>query len=175
MGLDAMSCVQARDLAATVLEAGDPPAAYVQVGPFGCVAVERCPSTLVARPEGDVTIEWSGGTGIGVHLVVGPDGSFEATRGEPMGVALVPNSAPGIGAGPIPLTLGHCGIFSGFDLGGSWWDPVGPVDTDHGDAINAATGVVTATDPDHATFTTPNGFDVALQRRVGPKLLLLCM
>jgi hypothetical protein len=55
------------------------------------------------------------------------------------------SSAPGIGAGPIPLTLGHCGIFSGIDLGGSWWDPVGPVDIDHGDAINAATGVVTAT------------------------------
>lgn len=162
-------------MAASVLAAGDPAPIYVQAGPFGCGAVERCPTTLAARPEGDVTIEWPEGTGITVHLVVAPDGSFQATRGEAMAVAVGPTSAPGIPTGPVAFTLGHCGVLGGIDLGGSWWDPVGPVDGDHADSNNAAAGVIIVTDPDHATFTTPAGFSVALQRRDGPKLLPLCM
>ena len=174
VGLGATDCERARALAATALGPGDPPAVYVQVGPFGCVAGDRCPTTLAARPEGDVVVEWPGGTAIAIHLAVAPDGTFDASRGEAFGIALEPTSVPGLAAGPVQYTLGHCGVFSGIDVGGSWWDPVGPVDLDSGDAINATTGVLTVTDPDHASFTTPTGFAVQLQRRDGPKFLPLC-
>ena len=174
-GLGPADCERARAMVATVLVATDPVPVYVQVGPFGCAAVERCPTTLAARPEGDVTIEGAGATGINVHLTVAPDGSFQAVRGEPMGIAVEPSSAPAVVSGPEPYTLGHCGLLSGIDVAGSWWDPVGPVDVDHPDAINAAQGVMTFSDPDHAMFTSANGLSVALQRRIGAKLLPLCM
>ncbi len=175
LDLGDQDCARARDLAATVLQGGDPPARYVQVGPFACAAGERCPTTLAARPEGDVVIEFDGGEGINVHLKVAPDGSFDAERQPAMGVAVAPSSGPGLAAGPMQYTLGHCGVFSGIDVDGAWWDPVGPVDMASGDAVNASTGVMTVSDPNHATFTTPTGFALQLQRRAGPKLLPFCM
>jgi hypothetical protein len=75
----------------------------------------------------------------------------------------------------MPFTLGHCGVLSGIDLDGSWWDPVGPVPINSGEAVNATAGIMTVTDPNHAAFTTPTGFAIQLQRRAGPKLLPFCM
>ena len=72
-----------------------------------------------------------------------------------MGVGVEPSSEVGWPAGPQPYTLGHCGIFSGIDADGSWWDPVGPVDMDSGDAVNATEGVLNLTDPTHGTFVAP--------------------
>ena len=172
--LDAADCARARDLTATALTNADPTARYVQVGPFGCLT-DPCPTTLADRPEGDVTIEFDGGTGINVHLIVAPDGSFEAVRSEPMGVSVPPSSRAGMAAGPQAYTLGHCGVLSGIDADGSWWDPVGPVDFDSPDAINAAEGVLTLTDPTHAIFVSSSGFTLQLVRHDGPKLLPMCM
>jgi hypothetical protein len=64
---------------------------------------------------------------------------------------------------------------SGIDIDGSWWDPVGFVDVDHPDAINAANGTFTPHDPNHATFVSDGGFEVSLVRRVGEKQLPGCM
>ena len=64
---------------------------------------------------------------------------------------------------------------SGVDVDGSWWDPVGFVDIDHGDAINAASGTFTPVDANHARFTTDDGFSVYLVRRFGNKHLPMCM
>ncbi len=175
LNLGPQDCERARALAATTLTADDPPARYIQVGPFGCAAGDRCPSTLVARPEGDVVIEFGEGQGINVHLKVAPDGTFAVTRDAPMGVAVEPTSVGPIPVGPIEFTLGHCGVFSGIDLDGHWWDPVGPVPMDSGDAVNATSGVIVVTDPTHATFTSPSGFALQLLRRDGPKLLPFCM
>ena len=133
-----------------------------------------CPTTLAARPEGDVSVEFAEGAGINVHLTALPDGTIEATRGEPMGIAVAPAS-PAADPAPVPFTLGHCGLFSGIDVDGSYWDPIGLVDYDHGDVINAASGVFAATDPDHATFTSKGGLVVTLQRHPGAKLLPFCM
>jgi len=91
-----------------------------------------------------------------------------------MGIAVEPTSDEGIPAGPQQIELGHCGIYSGIDFGGSWWDPVGPVDGDHPDAINAADGTLTIQDPDHATFTSKGGLTVELVRHEGEKYLPLC-
>jgi hypothetical protein len=175
LDLGPIDCSRARDLAAGALAAGDPPARYIQIGPFGCLAGEGCPPTLVARPEGDVTIEFDGGQGITVHLKLAPDGSFDVARDAAQGVSVLPSSAAGALAGPSPFTLGHCGIFSGIDAAGSWWDPVGSVSMASGEAVNATAGVLTTTDPNHAIFTTPAGFSLQLQRRTGPKLLPFCM
>jgi hypothetical protein len=175
LGLGAQDCERARALATTELTGADPKPIYVQVGPFGCTDVERCPTTLAARPEGDVVVEFGGGQGVNVHLKVAPDGDFEATRDQGMGVAVEANSASGLPAGPIPFTLGHCGIFSGIDLDGAWWDPVGPVPMDGGEAVNATEGVITVRDPTHGSFVAPSGFAVQLQRRAGAKLLPMCM
>jgi hypothetical protein len=173
--LGALDCERAREMATSVLVAGDPAPLYVQVGPFGCATGDTCPTTLTARPGGDVFIEFDGGEGINVHLTVAPDGTFEAVREAAMGVAVEATSPSGLPAGPAPFTLGHCGVFSGIDVDGSWWDPVGPVPMDSGEAVNATAGTLTVTDPDHAAFTTPTGFALQLERRTGPKLLPFCM
>jgi hypothetical protein len=174
--LVAEDCARALAAASAELDpAVDPAPVYVQVGPFGCATGDRCPETLVSRPEGDVTIEFPGGAAINVHLVSAPDGSLQATRDQGFGIAVEPTSPVGFPAGPQPFTLGHCGIFSGVDADGSWWDPVGPVPMDSGDAVNATAGVLNLTDRTHGTFTAPTGFALQLLRRDGAKVLPPCM
>ena len=145
-GLDEVDCRPVRDHVATLLTAADPPVRYIQIGPFGCPAAQGCPTTLDARPEGDVTLE-SGGAAIGFH-VKSNGGALEAVRQEVFGVSLPPTTTPPLPAGPQPFALGHCGLWSGVDLGGSWWDPIGVVDSDHGDSINAAEGTILLVGPD---------------------------
>ena len=173
--LAADDCERARGFAATTLEPTDPAVVYVQVGPFGCATGEHCATTLLTRPEGDVTLEFADGTSAAVHLTVAPDGSFEATRDPGFGMSLPPTSPPGLELGRMDFTLGHCGIFSGIDLDGSWWDPVGPISMDDGEAVNPTAGIIAFTDADHATFLAPGGLTVQLVRRDGPKVLPPCM
>jgi hypothetical protein len=173
--LGPLDCERARTFAGSTLTPLDPPVRYVQVGPFGCAAGDRCPTTLLARPEGDVVIEFADDTAVNIHLKVGADGTFAVDRQPGMGIAVPPSSAPGMPAGPIEFSLGHCGIFSGIDLDGDRWDPVGPVQMDSGEAVNATPGVITISDPTHATFTTRTGFAIQLLRREGSKFLPFCM
>jgi hypothetical protein len=175
IGLGAQDCERARAFAATVLDGNDPAVVYVQVGPFGCAQGTSCPTNLLTRPEGDVVIEFGGGTGINVHLTVGADGSFQAERQEAMGIGVPPASPPDGIAGPREFTLGHCGLLSGIDVDGSYWNVVGPISFDSGEAVNATTGILSLTDPDHGTFTGPGGLSVQLIRHTGPKLLPFCM
>jgi len=174
LSLGDVPCERAAGLARQVLLETDPPVVYVQAGPFACREGTGCPTTLVARPEGDVTIEFADGTAILVHID-DEAGAGQQTRGDAMGILVEPSSPVGWPAGPQPFTLGHCGIFSGIDVDGSWWDPVGPVDMDSGDAVHATEGVLNLTDPTHGTFTAPSGFAVQLQRRDGAKVLPPCM
>ena len=169
-----IDCQRAAGLAKQILADGDPAVVYIQVGPFGCATGDLCPSTLDARPEGDVVLDFGNGTGLNVHLKVA-NGAVQQTRDPAMGVGVEPSSDVGWPAGPQPFTLGHCGILSGIDADGSWWDPVGPVDMDSGDAVNPTAGVLNLTDPTHGTFVAPSGFSVQLQRRAGTKLLPMCM
>jgi hypothetical protein len=48
------------------------------------------------------------------------------------------------------------------------------VDSDHGDAINAASGTFVMVGPDRALFTSNDGFAVQLLRRAGEKYLPFC-
>ena len=104
----------------------------------------------------------------------GPEAGLTIDRQDAFGVSLGPSSTPPAGLGPRPFSLGHCGLWSGIDVGGSWWDPVGQVDGDHPDAINAADGTMAIVDPDHATFTSSGGLTVQLLRRDGEKYLPMC-
>ena len=140
IGLGEADCRRVVAHVTTLLTADDPRIGYVQVGPFGCPDGQGCPTTLVARPEGDMTLEFAGGA-LSFHIKV-TNGNLDAQRQEAFGIQLPPTSRPPIPGGPQPFSLGHCGIWSGIDHGGSWWDPVGLIDYDHGDAINAAEGTI---------------------------------
>lgn len=172
VGLGEADCGRVVAHVTTLLTADDPRIGYVQVGPFGCPAGLGCPTTLVARPEGDITLE-SAGRALGFHIKV-TNGNLDARRQETFGVELQPTTRPPVPGGPQPFALGHCGLWSGIDHGGSWWDPVGLIDYDHGDAINAAEGTIAPVGPDRAVFTSKNGFVVQLVRRNGAKFLPLC-
>lgn len=175
LGLEEPDCGRALEAAVTVLPAARDRVAYVEVGPFGCLTGERCPRNLAARPEGQVLFELGQGDPIAVRVKLAADGSLSVEPGEAFTVKLDPSSLPGtLGEGPNQFSLGHCGLWSGVDVEGAWWDPVGFVDASHNDAINAADGILALTDPNHATFTTPGGLVVNLVRRAGPKHLPLC-
>ncbi len=163
------------EAASAGLTATDPPVAYVEVGPFGCSVGQGCPGSLAARPSGRVLFEPVEGEGIEIQVQLGADGQLALERAQAFGVRVRPSSIPGQLAGPMPFSLGHCGLWSGVDLDGSWWDPIGVVNFDHGDAINAAEGTIAPSDRDHATFTSKGGLVVNLVRRAGEKYLPLCM
>jgi hypothetical protein len=116
------------------------------------------------------------GVGALSYHVTATGGGAELTieRQDAFGVLLGPQSQPPVIPGAQQLALGHCGLWSGIDAGGSWWDPVGAIDGDHPDAINAADGTLTVLDPDHATFTSKGGLTVQLVRHAGEKYLPLC-
>jgi hypothetical protein len=174
-GLGELECQRVTESAGTVVNIMDPRVIYVQVGPFGCAYGQQCPSTLAARPEGDVTIEIAGAPAVGIHVRAAPaGGAIAVAPQEIFGTVLEPMSATAAVFGAQPFTLGHCGLWSGIDLGGSWWDPVGLIDFNQGDAINAAEGTIAFNDPDHATFTSKGGLTVQLQRRDGGKHLPTC-
>lgn len=172
LGLGEDDCRRVLGHVAAVSTATDPRVRYLQVGPFGCAAGGGCPTSLVARPEGDVTIETASGT-IGFHVKAVGD-RVEVIAQERFGIDLAPTSSLPLPIVPQSFALGHCGLWSGVDLGGSWWDPVGVIDSDHADAINAAEGTIALTGPDRATFTSKGGLVVQLVRRDGQKFLPLC-
>jgi hypothetical protein len=175
LGLEEPDCGRAFEAAAADLDS-DEAVVYAEVGPFGCPQAEGCPNTLAARPSGQVVFERSNGEPVAIAVNAAADGAITTAPGEWFTVAVAPSSTVGQLAGqPITYSLGHCGLGSGIDVDGSWWDPVGFVSIDHPDAINAASGTFAASDPNHATFTSVGGFTVSLVRRVGEKHLPMCM
>jgi hypothetical protein len=174
LSLGPVDCERALVAATAMLAPDHPPLRYAQVGPFYCPVMEGCPTTLVARPEGEVAMEFAQGPSVQVRLKTLVDGSISAAVVEATTFAVDPSSGPS-GPGAVPYTLGHCGLWSGIDVDGSFWDPVGQVDADHTDAINSADGTFTFIGPDQATFVSAGGLVVQLIRHDGPKGLPGCM
>jgi len=173
IGLGADDCRRVVAQVATIVPPGSA-VTYIQVGPFGCAAGEGCAPSLAERPQGDITLE-AGVGALSYHVTVSGGGAeLTIDRQDAFGVLVGPQSQPPVTAGARPVALGHCGLWSGIDAGGSWWDPVGAVDGEHPDAINAADGTLTILDPDHATFTSRGGLTVQLVRHAGDKYLPLC-
>jgi hypothetical protein len=74
---------------------------------------------------------------------------------------------------PFRLELGHCGISSGIDADGSFWDPIGQIDPQNPDTINAAPGTMLITTDTTATFQTAR-LHLELVRHHGLKYLPAC-
>ena len=172
IGLGADDCRRVVAQVAMIVPPGSA-VTYIQVGPFGCAAGQGCGPSLAERPQGDVTLE-AGVGALSYHVTVSSGSELTIERQDAFGVLLGPESQPPLTAGARPFSLGHCGLWSGIDSGGSWWDPVGAVDGDHPDAINAADGTLSIQDPDHGTFTSNAGLTVQLVRHEGDKYLPLC-
>ncbi len=149
---------------------------YAEVGPFGCAVGDGCANTLAARPQGVAVLELANGEPLNMGMNVAPDGTISVVPDSFSYVSVPPSSVAGrLAIGPVPYTLGHCGLSNGIDIDGSWWDPVGFVDIDGNDVVNASEGIFTATDQNHATFSTAGGLNMNLVRRVGEKHLPMCM
>lgn len=113
---------------------------------------ERKPQTIQIEVDGDA-IEWR---------------PIESVL-----VEVTPQS-PRLTAPTTELTLGHCGLGSGIDVDGSFWDPVGQIDPDALDLVNSANARFTLTSPDTAVLATEGGAVVQLVRHTGRKHLFGC-
>ena len=172
--LGEVDCRRAADIALNSIGVDDRAPIFVQVGPFGCRTGQRCAATLAERPVGDVLVEFAGVPAVTIYLTAAADGSLSAVRGQTFGRVVPPSSKPIVRFDPLSFSLGHCGLFSGIDVDGSWWDPIGQVDIANGDAVNAAEATIAFVDPGHATFVSHGGLVVTLVRRDGPKHLPFC-
>lgn len=76
--------------------------------------------------------------------------------------------------GEVRMSLGHCGLASGIDADGSFWDPVGRLDWTNGELINATDGRFGLTGPRTARFVTALGLVIDLVRHAGPKYVPPC-
>jgi len=174
LGIELGTCLLVRDVA--IRELGAPPEqpiVYARVGPFPCRGEPPCGANLVARPEGTVTLEL-GGREPAVVNVTAPGGEMQAAVVP--GTVLIrvePSSIPIVGPA-LAMELAHCGVGSGIDVDGSFWDPVGQVNWEHADFINAAHAQFTMTSPTTATLLTRAGLGLTLGRHPGPKYLELC-
>jgi hypothetical protein len=175
IGLEDAHCLAVLEAARSQLASEDV-LVYAEIGPFGCPVEPPCPNTLEARPQGVANLERANGDTVNFGITARPDGTIEAMQDDFPEVAAAPASAAGqLANGPIPFTLGHCGLWSGIDVDGSWWDPIGFVDGDDSAFVNATDGTFTPHDTNHATFQSDAGFEVTLVRRVGDKHLPMCM
>jgi hypothetical protein len=81
-----------------------------------------------------------------------------------------PEAAQGV---PVPVALGHCGLYSGIDADGSFWDPVGLIDPDEPATINSADGTMVITGD--AAVLDAGTLHLDLVRHRGLKYLPGCM
>ena len=175
IGLEDAHCLAVLDAARTELAPEDV-LVYAEIGPFSCQVEPPCPNTLDARPLGVANLERANGDTVNFGITARPDGTIEAMVDDFPEVSVAPSSMAGQLKGePIPFSLGHCGMWSGIDVDGSWWDPIGFVDGDDPAFVNSTDGMFTPHDTNHATFKANTGLELTLVRRVGDKHLPMCM
>ena len=171
VGLDAVRCELLQTAVLDQLPGGAAPQ-YI-------VASERlcdgpCPGAAEGIWLGHVFVELLDGREPAIFLTeAGPNG----IDWEPVPTALfraIPDS-PRLNALSTRFTLGHCGLESGVDVDSSFWDPLGALNREHPDAINAAESTFTLSSPVTARLVTDGGLVVDLHRHTGPKYLPGCM
>ena len=140
---------------------------------FACEAV-RCAPGFDARRRGEATLELTDPSRMRMVGISTARGVLDFVADPDMAAAkLDPHSGPAA-AQNMAFALGHCGLSSPIDFDGSLWDPIGQIDGDAPEAINAVSGTIIFLAPRAARFVTDAGFRVDLVRRGGSKLYRLC-
>lgn len=165
----------ARCDAAIVLLAGRPVGdgvpSYVQVSAQMCDG--PCPGTERGSWGGHLLVEFvDGREAATIQFAV--DGETVTWRPIETVLARLTPSSPRLAAPRVGLTLSHCGLSSGIDIDGSYWDPVGILDANEQDLINNASATFTLDTPSTATLRTLGGATVSLVRHPGPKYVVPC-
>jgi hypothetical protein len=119
-----------------------------------------------------VTLELVGDDAIMVAVELRDGQAQDAERLDIPLFAREPASGPAPGA-EVAIELGHCGLASGIDVDGSFWNPIGII-PEHPDAINAARATFTLAASGLATIRTEGGLVVQLARNAGPKHFPAC-
>ena len=137
--------------------------------------VDPCPPGLPPRTNGNVFLEVDGPLRlVDVALKTEPTGVVRFEEPAIETSALITPTSLRVGPGPMRFKFEHCGLNSPIDFDGSLWDPVGEIDGDAADAINAAVGQIALLEPQRARFRSDGGFTVDLVRRDGAKSYPLC-
>lgn len=137
---------------------------YVEVGPTFCA--QPCPPGAV---EGWLTVEFVDRPPELYQFRIDAVGAT-LTATENHRSQVEPQSPP-LDDHIAMVTLGHCGLASGIDVDGSFWDPVGVVDPT---VSNAAAAVFTVTSATTAILETEGGAAINMVRHRGPKTLPGC-
>jgi len=172
ISIEAAECDSVADLVVERLpeERGVPVSIVINL--YGCGS--PCAKTLDAR-EGAVTVEYADG---GEPIDVTVHGPTEAPVFGELDTGwsglIEPASAAVDGPGPFAHELGHCGLLWQVDFDGSFWLPIGQVDGDAADLVNAGSGQMVLLEPNLAQFEADSGFTVQLARFPGPKHVFLC-
>ena len=172
ISIEAAECQSVADLVVERLpeERGIPFSIVINL--YGCGS--PCAKTLDER-EGAVTVEYADG---GEPIDVAVHGPAEAPVFGEIETAwsglIEPASAVVDGPGPFAHELGHCGLLWQVDFDGSFWLPVGQVDGDAADLVNAGSGQMVLLELNLARFEADTGFTVELARFPGPKHVFLC-
>lgn len=132
-----------------------------------------CPGSERGLWLGQVMVEFSDGRKPATILIE-VDGDAVAWNPIESGlVEVTPRSARLTGP-TTELTLGHCGLSSGIDVDGAFWDPIGMIDAGDPALINTAAARFTLASPERAVLVTEAGTVLRLARHTGPKHLPGC-
>jgi hypothetical protein len=166
-GVELEACRTAAAAAVEWLPAGRAPVTYIQAGSVECDQ-DQCQGRVLITLESGAERRL-----VTVDVVGGIAGEVTPVEAFDSGIRVEPTS-PRLAASLVPFDLGHCGISSGIDVDGSFWDPVGFVNAAHPDTINSAPGTFVLTSPTTATLRTNGGLTVQLVRHQGSKFLPGC-
>lgn len=141
---------------------------------FECRDGGVCPKSLAAR-DGHATIEFvDGGPPLESQLTGAPEAPVTSTVVAEFTERRLPRSPKVVGVGPFPFKPGHCGLLWQVDFDGSFWVPVGQVDGDANDLVNAGSGRILLLGPTLAEYIGDGGFTIGLVSFPGAKHISIC-
>lgn len=136
-----------------------------------CDNADPCPQSLAFR-DGSLTVEYANGAEPISYFVDGPPATLELSVARQSWLGPFQATSPRVnGAGPFPFDLGHCGLLWQVDSDGSFWLPIGPVDGDASELINADSGRIALLGPNLAEYRNARGFVTQLARMPGAKFV----
>jgi hypothetical protein len=147
------------------------PITYLEVN--GTLCDGPCPEDAIAPWEATVAVEFADGRPAAAARLSVTDDVPAWQPMAPNRVRVEPRSPALVGT-ELRLDLGHCGLYSGIDVDGSFWDPVGQIDGTHPTLINATPATFRLAGPANATLAVDGGPIVQLVRHTGPKHLPGC-